>query len=173
VKGLGELKVGVPQLTTPIHEYRRGALLVTTDRSNIDLDVVHGYLASCYWAGEIPREIVEKSILLSYCFSVFDGEQQVGFARVVTDFATYAYIGDVFVLDSHRGRGLGKWLVQCIREDADLQGLRRWSLVTRDAHGLYRHFGFESPGMAERYMEIVDSGIYKKDHAVATLSNRK
>lgn len=162
MKRFSEVKSGTPELATPIHEHHRGDYTVTTDRSKIDLDVVHGYLASCYWAGEIPRETVENSIRLSYCFSVFERDQQVGFARVVTDFTTYAYIGDVFVLDSHRGRGLGKWLVQCIRENPNLQGLRRWSLVTRDAHGLYRHFGFQSPGMAERYMEIVDSDIYKK-----------
>jgi GNAT superfamily N-acetyltransferase len=173
VKRFGDLKSGAPELTTPVHEHRRGELLVTTDRSKIDLDVVHGYLASCYWAGEIPLDVVEKSIRLSYCFSVLEGERQVGFARVLTDFTTYAYICDVFVLESHRGEGLGKWLVQCIREDADLQGLRRWSLVTRDAHGLYRQFGFESAGMAERYMEIVNSDIYKKDHAVEISSIRK
>jgi GNAT superfamily N-acetyltransferase len=163
MKGVtAEFKIGAPVLTTPVHEYRRGELLVTTDRSRIDVGVVHGYLASCYWAGEIPREIVERSILSSYCFSLFEGAAQVGFARVVTDFATYAYICDFFVLDSHRGRGLGKWLMECVRENADLQGLRRWSLVTRDAHGLYRQFGFQSPKMAERYMEIVDSDIYKQ-----------
>jgi GNAT superfamily N-acetyltransferase len=172
VSEFADLKAGAPELATPLREHRRGELLVTTNRAKIDLDVVHGYLASCYWAGEIPRDVVEKSIRLSYCFSVLDGERQVGFARVLTDFATYAYICDVFVLDSHRGRGLGKWLVQCIREDADLQGLRRWSLVTRDAHGLYRHFGFQSPGMAERYMEIVDSDIYKKERAVEASSSR-
>jgi GNAT superfamily N-acetyltransferase len=165
-----DLNTGTPTLATPVHEYRRGELLVTTDRSRIDVDVVHGYLASCYWAGEIPREIVERSIKSSYCFSLFEGSAQIGFARLVTDFATYAYICDVFVLDPHRGRGLGKWLMECIRENADLQGLRRWSLVTRDAHGLYRQFGFQSPKMAERYMEIVDSDIYKK--APSTLSKK-
>lgn len=157
-----DYKTGPPELTTPLHEYRRGELLVTTDRSKIDFEVVHGFLASCYWAGSIPRDVVEKSIRLSYCFSIFEGNMQVGFARVVTDFATYAYVGDLFVLESHRGRGLGKWLMECIRGNADLQGLRRWSLVTRDAHGLYRQFGFHSPAMAERYMEIVDSDIYKR-----------
>ncbi len=114
-------------------EYRRGEFVVTTDRERLDLDTIHSFLTDCYWARGIPREIVARSIENSLCFGVYDRKKQVGFARVITDYATYAYIGDVFVLDSYRGRGLGKWLMECVMRNPQLQGLRRWSLVTGDA----------------------------------------
>jgi N-acetylglutamate synthase-like GNAT family acetyltransferase len=105
---------------------------------------------------------VARSIKHSLCFGVYKSGKQVGFARVITDFATYAYIGDVFVLEEYRGRGLSKRLMQCIMEHPDLQGLRRWSLVTRDAHGLYSQFGFTGLKSPERHMEIHDSNVYKR-----------
>jgi GNAT superfamily N-acetyltransferase len=135
-------------------EYRRGELLISTDRERLDLNMIHGFLTNCYWAKGIPREVVARSIEHALCFGIYDGEgAQVGFARVISDFATIAYVGDVFVLDTHRGRGLGKWLMQCITEHPALQSLRRWILTTRDAHGLYSQFGFTSVKAPERFME--------------------
>jgi GNAT superfamily N-acetyltransferase len=130
-------------------------LSITTDPSRLDLDVVHGFLATSYWAAGIPRETVERAVRHSLCFGAFDGDQQVGFARVISDYATYAYISDVFVVPSHRGRGVGKQLMAAIMAHPDLQRLRRWTLFTRDAHGLYRQFGFGEPRHPERLMEIL------------------
>jgi GNAT superfamily N-acetyltransferase len=134
-------------------EYRRGEFLISTNRERLSLDVVHGFLTNCYWAKGIPREVVAQSIENALCFGIYDGWSQIGFARVISDFATFAYIGDVFVLETHRGRGLGKWLMQCITEHPALQNLRRWILTTRDAHGLYSQFGFTPVKAPERFME--------------------
>jgi GNAT superfamily N-acetyltransferase len=141
-------------------EYRRGEFTVSTDRQRIDLDVVHGFLTECYWAKGIPREVVARSIENSLCFGVYAEGKQIGFARVISDFATYAYIGDVFVLESFRGRGLGKWLMECVMQHPRLQGLRRWSLVTSDAHGLYAQFGFVALKKPQNYMELHRPDVY-------------
>jgi GNAT superfamily N-acetyltransferase len=144
-----------------IVEHRRDQFLVSTDRARLDLDVIHGFLTNCYWAKGVPREVVERSIEHALCFGVYDGSgTQVGFARVISDFATIAYVGDVFVLDTHRGRGLGKWLMECITQHPALQSLRRWILTTRDAHGLYAQFGFTPVKAPERYMELHDPHVY-------------
>jgi len=135
---------------------------ISTDKSRLDLDFIHGFLAACYWAEGIPREVVQRSIDNALCFGVFHGNQQVGFARVITDYATYAYIGDVFIVESHRGRGLATRMMKAIMEHADLQGLRRWSLVTDDAHGLYRQFGFTPLANPQKYMELRDPDVYKR-----------
>ena len=146
----------------PDAEYRRGESVISTDRTRLDVDLIHGYLTECYWAKGIPREVVARSMENSLCFGVYSGEEQIGFARVISDYATYAYIGDVFVLDSHRGQGLGKWLMECIMAHPLLQGLRRWSLVTRDAHGLYTQFGFTALGAPERHMELYNPSVYER-----------
>jgi GNAT superfamily N-acetyltransferase len=136
-------------------ESRRGDFLISTDRARLDLDVIHGFLTDCYWAKGIQRDVVARSIEHSLCFGVYDGSgAQVGFARVVSDFATVAYLGDVFVLESHRGRGLSKGLMECIMQHPALQNLRRWILLTRDAHGLYARFGFQPVKIPARYMEL-------------------
>lgn len=127
---------------------------ISTDPARIDVAVVHGFLTNCYWAKGISLELVRRSIEHSICFSMFHGNAQIGFARVVTDRATFAYLADVFVLEPHRGKGLSKWLMECIQSHPDLQGLRRWMLATRDAHGLYRQFGFHELANPERFMEI-------------------
>jgi GNAT superfamily N-acetyltransferase len=159
-------------------EYRRGDFLISTDRERLSLDVIHDFLTNCYWAKGISREIVERSIEHSLCFGVY-GEnssfdaakgghkalQQVGFARVVSDFATVAYLGDVFMLESHRGRGLSKWLMECITAHPALQNLRRWILLTRDAHALYSRFGFTAVRAPERYMELHNPKVYDLDGA--------
>lgn len=153
---------GQPSSPALIIESRRGEFLISTDRSRLDLHVIHGFLTNCYWAKGIPREIVARSIEHSLCFGVYDGSgAQVGFARVVSDFATVAYLGDVFVLESHRGRGLSKWLMECITQHPALQGLRRWILLTGDAHELYKKFGFTPVKAPDRYMELHDPSVYE------------
>lgn len=148
-----------------VAEYRKDGFLLSTDRGLLDLDLIHRYLTECYWAKGIPREIVARSLQNSLCFGIYELKRQIGFGRVISDFATYAYIGDVFVLDPFRNRGLGKWMMECIMQDARLQGLRRWSLLTRDAHGLCKQFGFtplEAPG---RYMELHNPEVYAQASA--------
>ena len=130
-------------------------LTITTDQSRLDLDVIHGFLASSYWAAGISRELVERAVRHSLSFGAFDGQAQVGFARVISDYATYAYVSDVFVLPAHRGRGVGKQIMAAIVAHPDLQGLRRWTLFTRDAHALYRQYGFGECRHPERLMEIL------------------
>src|ERR1017187_10967532 len=143
-------------------EYRREEFLISTSRERLSLDLVHDFLTNCYWAKGIPREVVARSIEHSLCFGIYDGEgAQVGFARVISDFATIAYIGDVFVLDTHRGRGLGKWLMECISQHPALQDLRRWILTTRDAHGLYSRVGFTPVKAPERFMERHRPDVYE------------
>jgi GNAT superfamily N-acetyltransferase len=147
---------------TEITEHHRGEFTVSSDPARLDLDVIHDFLTNCYWAKGEPREVVARSIEHALCFGVYDGSgAQVGFARVISDFATIAYVGDVFVLESHRGRGLGKWLMECIMLHPSLQGLRRWILTTRDAHGLYAQVGFTPVKFPERYMERHDPLVYE------------
>ena len=120
-------------------EHRRGEYSISTDPGRIELDVVYEFLTNCYWAKGIPRDVVARSIEHSLCFGIYDGSgTQVGFARVISDFATIAYLGDMFVLESHRGRGLSKWMMECILQPPALQGLRRWILLKRDAHSSIR-----------------------------------
>ena len=143
-------------------EWRRGEYLITTDPARVDLAVVHGFLSESYWAKGIPLETVRRAVEHSLNFSVYDGARQVGFARVITDYATFAYLGDVFVLETHRGRGLSRWLMEVIVAHPELQGFRRWVLLTRDAHGLYQQFGFKAIAAAERYMERWDPEVYRR-----------
>ena len=134
---------------------------VTTDKSKLDVDLIHRFLSEeSYWAKNIPRELVERSIANSLTFGMFDGERQIGFARVITDYTVFAYLGDVFVLPQYRGRGAAKELMQAVRAHPDLQHLRRWHLLTRDAHGLYRQFGFRELEKPERHMEMVVANPY-------------
>jgi GNAT superfamily N-acetyltransferase len=135
---------------------------IATDSSRFDVEMIHQFLTNCYWAEGVPQEIVQRSIENAVCFGVFDGNKQVGFARVITDRATYAYIGDVFILESYRRQGLSKLLMKAIMEHPELQGLRRWSLVTNDAHGLYQQFGFRPLANPKRYMELVNPDVYKR-----------
>ncbi len=142
-------------------EERRGEFLLSSDRDRLDLNVIQGYLAASYWAKGIPREVVARSIQNSLCFGVYKPAQQVGFARVISDYATYAYIGDVFVLEAFRGHGLGKWMMEVIIRHPQLQGLRRWTLATRDAHMLYAQFGFTPLKKPGSFMELHDSNVYQ------------
>jgi GNAT superfamily N-acetyltransferase len=143
-------------------ENRRGEFLISTDPARLDLNVIHEFLTNCYWAKGIPRDLVARSIEHALCFGVYDGNRaQVAFARVISDFATIAYIGDVFVLETFRGRGLGKWLMECIMSHHALQNLRRWILTTRDAHGLYSQLGFTPVKAPERFMEMHRPDVYE------------
>jgi GNAT superfamily N-acetyltransferase len=137
--------------------WRRDEYLISTDTSMLDLEVVHGYLSRSYWAAGVPEDVVRRSIENSLCFGVYRGEEQAGFARVVTDRATFAYLADVFVLEEHRGQGIGKWLVEVILSYPDLQGLRRWMLATRDAHDLYRRYAFTELARPGIFMERKDA----------------
>jgi len=143
--------------------------LISSDHAWLDLDVIHWFLSEhSYWARGIPRQTVARSIANSVCFGVYipdngeQGRRQVGFARVTTDRATVAYLGDVFILPEHRGQGLSKRLIEVVLSHADLQGLRRWILATADAHELYRRFGFTPLSQPERFMQRHDPNVYKR-----------
>jgi GNAT superfamily N-acetyltransferase len=144
-----------------IHEWQRDDYTVSTDPARLQLDVIHGFLTGSYWAAGIPRETVERSVRNSLCYGVYLGDTQVGFGRLVTDFATFAYVADVFVLDAHRSRGLAKWMARCMVETPELQGLRRWLLATRDAHAVYRSVGFETVTDTSRFMQILNREVYR------------
>lgn len=145
-----------------------GEFEISTDPARIDLALVHGFLTSSYWAKGIPAETVQRSIQNSLCFGVYCGQQQVGFARIITDGATFSYLADVFILEPYRGRGLSKWLMECIMAHPQLQGLRRWILATRDAHGLYRQFGFDVLKNPQRWMERHNPDVYAEGTGRAT-----
>lgn len=128
---------------------------VSTDKTRLDIDLIHNFLSNeSYWAKNIPRDVVERSIEHALCFGAYDRGGQVGFARVITDFAVFAYVADVFVLPEHRGKGVSKRIMEAIRGHAALQNLRRWHLLTRDAHALYRQFGFHELEAPLRHMEM-------------------
>jgi len=150
---------------TPSREWLHpgGQYVVSTDPARLDLDVIHGFLRESYWSTGITREVVQRAILGSLAFGMYaTNGGQVGFARVITDRATVAHLADVFVVPSERGRGLSKWLMSVIVEHPDLQGLRRWLLGTRDAHGLYAQFGFTPLKAPERLMERHDPDVYTR-----------
>ena len=136
---------------------------ISTDKTKFDVDSIYEFLSQeAYWCHSIPREKVETSIQNSLCFGVFENEKQVGFARVVSDFSTIAYLGDVYILKADRGRGLAKWLLETIMNYPDLQGLRRWILLTADAHELYRQFGWSDIAEPHKWMELHNKNVYKK-----------
>ena len=144
-----------------LERFQRGEYRISTDPAEFDLDAIHAYLVRAYWSQGIPRATVERAVANSLCFALLHGKAQVGFARVVTDSATFAYLCDVYILEEHRGKGLGKWLMECLMGHPSLQGLRRFSLATRDAHGLYRQFGFGDLSKPDTLMEILRPDIYR------------
>jgi GNAT superfamily N-acetyltransferase len=139
--------------------------VVDTDPARLDMDVIHGFLAQSYWARGIPRALVERAVRNSLCFGLYEGDRQVGFARVITDQATFAYLADVFVVASHRGRGLAKELIAAVVAEPRLQGLRRWMLATRDAHSLYARFGFEPLAAPDVFMQLHAPDVYAAPEA--------
>lgn len=151
-----------------LQAWRDGPYEITTQRSRLDVDLIHRFLSRDFWdSAGIPREVVERAIGNSLCFGVFEGERQVGFARVVTDRATFAFVADDFIVESHRGRGLARWLMRCILAHPELQGLRRIMLVTHDQR-LYLKAGFAPLKEPETYMEIVDPAPYAASPGPAT-----
>jgi GNAT superfamily N-acetyltransferase len=142
-------------------EYRHGEFTISTDRTRLNTDLIYKFLIEdSYWAQTRTPEQMQRAIDNSLCFGVYLEDKQLGFARVVSDFATFAYLCDVFILEGYRGQGLSKWLMETIVEHPDLQGLRRWLLATKDAHGLYAQFGFESLRFPERWMERTAPDAY-------------
>jgi GNAT superfamily N-acetyltransferase len=137
-----------------VFEARRNRLVISTDPARLDIDAIVAMLSRAYWASGRPRERTERALKNSLVFGVYEGEKQIGVARVVSDYAVFAYLCDVFILEEYRSNGLGKWLVQTILSHPELQGLRRWTLATRDAHGLYRQFGFSSLANPDGWMEL-------------------
>lgn len=142
-------------------DVEKGEFTISTDKLRLDIAVIHKFLSEeSYWATERSMEQTQTAIENSICFGLYRGKDLIGFARVVSDKATFAYVGDVFVLTEYRGRGLSKWLMQVIVEHPELQGLRRWVLATRDAHGLYRQFDFDELRYPERWMEKTAPNAY-------------
>lgn len=144
-------------------EYHNGEFIISTDPARLQVDVIHRYLAEeSYWAENIPQEVVNQAMANSLNFGLYTNSgQQAGYARVITDYATFAYLCDVFVLPAFRGQGLSKWLMACIMAHPELQNLRRFMLMTRDAHGLYTQFGFAPLKDASKCLEIARPGLYK------------
>lgn len=140
------------------------SLIISTDKSLLQLEVIHDFLKNSYWAKNIPIEIVKKSIEFSICFGVYLGGKQIGFARVISDRATFAYLADVFIVKEEQGKGYSKELMKHIMAHAELQGLRKFLLATADAHGLYKQFGFKVLAKPERVMEITITDIYSKNN---------
>jgi GNAT superfamily N-acetyltransferase len=144
-------------------ESQVGEYTVSTDRGRLDVEMITRFLAEdSYWARDIPLEVMRRAIAGSFCIGIHHGGEQVAFARVVTDYATFGHIMDVFVLPSHRGRGLGKVMMEHIVRHPQLQGFRRWQLGTDDAHGLYARFGFTALAHPERHMEKTDTEAYRR-----------
>ena len=144
------------------HEWRRDSYLISTDPQKLDFGVIREFLARSYWSPGIPRETVERGAKNSLCFGVYEEGRQVGFARAITDRATFAYLADVFILEAYRGRGLSKWLMECVKAHPELRGLRRWMLATKDAHALYAKFGFAPLTDMVKYMAINDPDVYRR-----------
>jgi GNAT superfamily N-acetyltransferase len=147
------------------YEARRDDYLISTDKSILSVEMIYDYLANqSYWAANIPMEVVQKSISNSLCFGLYEKGEQIGFARLVTDKATFAYLADVFILEKYRGKGLAKWLVEVIQAHPELQGLRRWMLGTRDAHGLYEQLGWTvlDEDTRKRFMQRHFKDVYQQ-----------
>ena len=145
--------------------WQRGDFVISTDRAILDREAIHRFLATSYWASGMPRSVLDRGIENSVSFGIYHHQEQVGFARAITDLATYAYLSDVFVIEAYRGRGLSKWLLECVLEHPDLQGLRRFALFTRDAQGLYERFGFGPARGTSTYMERWTPRVYAATHA--------
>ncbi|MBI5298141.1 MAG: GNAT family N-acetyltransferase [Chloroflexi bacterium] len=135
------------------YEVRRDNFLISTDPARLDVEAVVDMLTRAYWAKGRPRERTERALQNSLTFGVYDGDRQIGLARVVSDYAIFAYLCDVLIHEEYRGQGLGKWLMQTILEHPDLRSMRRWTLATADAHGLYRQYGFDTLAEPAKWME--------------------
>ncbi|HEY1047269.1 MAG TPA: GNAT family N-acetyltransferase [Bacteroidia bacterium] len=143
-------------------ELQKNDYSISTDPTKLDINAIHGFLSTeAYWCLNIPKEKVQLSIDHSLCFGVYHQGKQIGFARVISDYSTIAYLGDVYVLDAHRGQGISKWLMEAIMSHPNLQGLRRWILLTGDAHGLYKQFGWTELADPTKWMELHNPNVYR------------
>lgn len=143
------------------HEFRKDGYIISTDKELLQFNIIHNFLKTSYWSPEIPMDVVKRAADGSIAFGIYkDSGEQVGYARVISDCTTFAYLADVFVLESERGKGLSKWLMECIQQLPELQNLRRWMLATRDAHGLYAQFGFTPLDNPDIMMQIARPNIY-------------
>lgn len=150
-------------MTTAIFTTTEGEYTVSTDKSRLDIGVIHGFLANeSYWAKDIPVSVVEKTLAGSLCFGIYHQDRQIGFARLITDYAAFAYLADVFIIQEYRGKGLSKLLMRTILAHPELQTLRRWLLVTADAHALYSQFGFTPIPNPEKFMQLHNPDVYTK-----------
>jgi GNAT superfamily N-acetyltransferase len=140
----------------------RGEYRISTDPAKLDPPAVQAYLTHSYWAQAISLETVKRALHNSLCFGLYHRDTQIGLARIISDYATFAYLCDVYILESYRGKQLGKWLMECVMMHPELRNLRRFSLATRDAHAFYRRFGFQPVGRPERLMEIRNDDVYKQ-----------
>ena len=148
----------------PVYNFLENEYLVSTDKLKLQIDVVHQFLTTeSYWAKDIPLATVERSIENSLCFGLYHREKQIGYARVITDYATFAYLADVFIIKGYRGRGLSKWMMEIIADLPELQNMRRWSLATRDAHSLYSKIGFTPLSKPDIWMEKYVPDFYSKN----------
>ncbi len=145
-----------------MNEELKHKFYISTDKSKLDIKMIYEFLQSSYWAENIPLAIVEKSIKNSLCFGLYEDNKQVGFARVITDYATSALLKDVFIIDPYREQGLGKWFVNYILEYSELQDVQRWLLGTKDAHGLYRRYGFKNLTEPEKIMMRLNPNAYQQ-----------
>ena len=142
-------------------EQTLGEFLISTDKAKLDLNAIHDFLSTkAYWSLNIPKDKVKLAIENSLCFGMYENGKQIGFARVISDMATIAYLGDVYILEEYRGKGLSKWLMDVLMNHPDLQGLRRWILLTGDAHGLYRQYGWTAIADASKWMELHNKNVY-------------
>ncbi len=137
-----------------LFETHRDQFTISTDPDRLDVNKICDFLTRAYWAKGRPRERTERALANSLTFGMYDGQRQIGLARVVSDYAIFAYLCDVFIHEDYRGRGLGKWLMETVLSHPDLQGIRRWTLATNDAHGLYRRYGFDALSNPDTWMEL-------------------
>lgn len=144
-------------------QWNKDSYCISTDQSLLDIDVIYQFVSNSYWAKGIPGETLSKALAHSLCFGLYEQETQIGFARVITDGATFAYLADVFIVEQHQGKGLSKWLMEVVMSHPQLQGLRRFMLATRDAHGLYEKFGFTAIAEPQILMQVHRPNIYQQD----------
>lgn len=140
-------------------EWKQDNYIISDDDAILNIDTICDFLSQAYWAKKRPRDLIERSLQHSLNFGLYDCKQQIGFARVVTDYSTFAYLCDVFIHEDYRGRALGKWMMECILSHPELQGLKRWCLLTKDAHGLYKQFGFRELEDPSKWMELFNPNV--------------
>lgn len=140
-----------------VHEFRKGIYLISTNKRKLKANTIHDFLTNSYWSKGIKIERVKKAIQGSLCFGVYHNTKQIGFARVITDFTSFGYLADVFIIEKYRGRGLSVWLMKCILNHPELKDVKSWMLATRDAHGLYSKFGFKPLKEPQKYMRKLKS----------------